>query len=182
MSTPVGPVRTLASSLASDLFSRGNLRLLAGVAVVGVLGLIGGFDAAESEVPRVPLAEAQGQTFVTEPAEVVVHGLSTRTDGLTDEVTEVMELTVTNTGPRPLDSFGLSQILAWTGDGDSTFATTKRADGNPLGALNPGVPVDLVIDAPAGENLILSSVTWRASTLDGSYRHFDPVPVVEVTR
>ncbi len=186
MSTPApqspGAVRKVADALRSELLTRSNLRLLVGVAAVGVLGLFGGFGPAASEIPRHALSDVIGEPVTADPVEVVLTGTGTTSDLVGDEFATV-EMTVTNTGSRPVDGFALAQILGWEGQEESTYATTQRAGGSSAGTLNPGVPVDISLIIPEGPDpvLVLNSVTWRVSTLDGSERFFDPSPVAEVT-
>lgn len=185
MSTPApqppGAVRKVADALRSELLTRANLRLLVGVAAVGVLGLFGGFAPVESKTPRHALTEVLGNPVTADPVEVLLTGTGTTRDLVGDEF-DTVEMTVTNTGSRPVDAFALAQILAWQGQEESTYATTQRAGGSSTGTLNPGVPVDISLIIPEGPDpvLVLNSVTWRVSTLDGSERFFDPAPVAEV--
>lgn len=179
---PPGAVRKVADALRTELLTRANLRLLLGVAAVGVLGLFGGFDAVDSDTPRHALTDVVGEPLTADPVEVVLTGTGT-TLKLVGEEFPTLEMTVTNTGTRPVDGFALARILDWQGQEESTYATTQRPDGSSAGTLNPGVPVDLALIVPAGPDpvLVLNSVTWRVSNLDGSEQFFDPVPVAEVT-
>ncbi|MDO5668755.1 MAG: hypothetical protein Q4G50_02000 [Corynebacterium sp.] len=173
------PVRRVADALRADLLSRSNLKILAGLALVGVLGLFGGFQAADSDTPRYPLIDAPSP-ITAAPVDVVVHGTGPITDFFGGEI-DTVNLTVTNAGTRPVDALTLGQILGWEGQEESTFATTLRTDGSSVGVLNPGVPVDISVQLPDGAAvLVINSMTWRASNLDGSMQFFDPTPVAEV--
>ncbi|MDO5512394.1 hypothetical protein [Corynebacterium sp.] len=173
------PVRRVADALRLELLSRSNLKILLGVAVVGVLGVAGGFQAADSEVPRTPLIDAPSP-ITAGPVDIVIHGTGHVEDFFGGEI-ETVDLTVTTTAPRPVDALALAEILRWEGQEQSTYATTLRTEGSPVGTLNPGVPVDISVQLPDGEAvLVLNAVTWRESNLDGSMRWFDPTPVAEV--
>ncbi|GAB3690422.1 hypothetical protein GCM10027595_00800 [Corynebacterium nasicanis] len=171
----------MADALRSDLLTRSNLQILAGVAVVGVLGAFGGFQPAASEVPRVALADTPSPVSAG-PVDIVVHGTGPIHDFFGGEIL-TLNLTVTNTGSRPVDAFALSDILRWEGQEQSTYTTTLRTDSNSVGILNPGVPVDISVQLPEDDPdpvLVLNSMTWRVSRLDGSEGFFDPAPVMEV--
>ncbi|AKK09339.1 hypothetical protein HCH15_03790 [Corynebacterium testudinoris] len=160
----------VAQALKGDLFTRENLLLVGAAATVGVLGIFGGFAAAEPEVERAELASIIGEPVAASPVEVTVLGTE---DGM-------LRVRALNTGVRPVQSLTLGNIIEFPGAENSTYASMTRDDGFPVRTLNPGVPVDILIPV-AGDSLAINSMTWRQSRLDGSMQWFDPTPVMEVS-
>lgn len=184
MSTPAtdatepGPVRKVVTALGKDLLTRANLKILLGALLVAVLGLFGGFDAAEEESNQVALAEAG--TVEASPVRVEFHGMG-EGESLLGESRPTVDMTVINTSPRPVTPLDLGTLFHWEELDESTYPLLARTGQASLGTLNPGVPVDVSLQVPEGAGVLLvRSMTWRESRLDGSDGFFDPVTVVEV--
>ncbi|MEJ6014297.1 hypothetical protein WG936_10675 [Corynebacterium sp. H127] len=170
--------------LLSGLLTRGNIALLMAVAVVGLLGLSGGFgQAAPSTLTKASAVDASGAYTpdIDAKAYRVQVGRSRSVDGKIE-----VPMRITITGGQPMNgSWDLNN--AFTLEGVEGYPTFERAaDPFPRSVLtlSPGVTTEIVgvwPDSPGEKTLVINSLIWRASSLDGSMQWLDPTPVAQVT-
>lgn len=159
--------RRVGGALREELLTRTNVTVVGLLAVVGVLGLIGGFaPAAEDEPPRLSLPA--GPVDVGD-AEITVTGV---TDG-------VLSGEILVTGERSIESTDAQNYFS--APGLEPFGVFLDRPGAWQPVYSPGVatPFEITLPEPAGE-ITLNSQVYRESNLDGSMRYFDRTPVAVV--
>lgn len=189
-SQPPRTIAGLAKAVVADLATRSNLGIAAGAGIVGLLGLGGGLDEAQPHA--ILSATSTAEPISAAPFDITVNG-SYVADG-----TRVVELQMRNTANRPVDvtslnlMFGLEDPTLPADQQPRLHARTVRLVGSvpgqvpfgPLAYPNPGVPVDVaVIFDNAPENattLVIESLEYRKSFLDGSQRWFTKDRAAEV--
>lgn len=203
---PTKPARGLAASIAQDLATRTNATIAALLAIVGITGLSGGFSEAAPE--GVFFADlASGTGALAEPLAVEAAPLELeirRTYEL--DGARVVEMRVLNTASRPipasrlLTAFQLQDSNVPVGQQPKFAKINHRLTSEepltevPFAGLiapNPGVPLDMAViftdplDGGAGraadaDTLVISSLEYRTSILDGSTSWLLGDPVAEV--
>ena len=180
----------LAKAVVSDLATRSNLGIAAGAAIVGLLGLGGGLDAAEPHA-IVSLSSAL-EPVTAAPFDINV-GRSYVADGA-----RVVELQMLNTSTRPVDvtslnlMFSLEDPTLPAAEQPQVYAHTVRlvesvpgqVPFGPLAYPNPDVPIDVAVifdNAPEGATtLVIESLEYRTSFLDGTKQWFTKDRAAEV--
>ena len=200
-------IRDSVQSVAGDLATRTNVTLAALLAVVGLLGLAGGFQEAEplglvtADLPADGRAPAEPVAVEATPLEIEVRR-SYVVDGA-----RVVEMRLENTADRPISAPRLLTAFKLQDSGLPEAAQPKFGKINHrltspeplkevpfagLVAANPGVPLDLAViftdplDGGAGsaaeaDTLVIWSLEYRTSILDGSKSWLLSDPVAEVT-
>lgn len=159
--------RRVAGALREELLTRTNITVVGLLAVVGILGLIGGFaPAAEDEPPR--LSAPTGPVDVGD-AEITVSGVS---DG-------VLSGEILVTGERAIEATDAQNYFK--APGLEPYGTFLDRPGAWRPVYSPGVatPFEITLPEPTGE-ITLNSQVYRESSLDGSMRYFDQTPVAVV--
>lgn len=199
-----GKARGFAKSVAGDIATRTNATIAALLALVGVTGISGGFEEAEPEgymFAEVP--ESSGPVEIAvEPFDIHVR----RTYMVGDA--RVVEIRLTLDAKRSMDwaqfmqAFDLENSALPAQEQPKFDKQSARLAGNePLTELpligmtwpNPGVPMDIALifkASPDGTNpdaaanadtLVISSMEYRKSILDGSMRWLLGERTAEVT-
>ena len=194
-------------SVAGDLATRTNMTIIALLALVGITGLAGGFEAAEPEgflTVSAPIGENPREAPVeleVEPFEIAIRRAYEK-DGA-----RVVEMQVTNTASRPLPPTDFMRGFALRNSGlpedqqPDFLEKFYRLRGEPelpdgpIGdqiILNPGVAVDVAMTftdpldgsgsgaALAADTLFIESREYRASILDGTKQWLDGDTAAEV--
>lgn len=147
--------------------------------LVGILGLSGGFGAAEpAGLTKLSAATGASNEVVAKPLTIRV-GQPGIKDGQL-----MVPLSVTLEADQPMSSLDLASALRIQ-ETDAAAKFTRPATPFPINVLNisPGVTTDIIAtwpDSPGPKTLEINSLTWRVSSLDGSQQWFDPTPVAEV--
>lgn len=197
-----GKARGFAKSVAGDIATRTNATVAALLALVGVTGVSGGFEEAE---PEGYIFAAASQS--SEPVELAVEpfDIHVRRTYMVGNA-RVVEIRLTLDAKRPMDWAQFMQAFdlensALPAQEQPRFdkQSTRLAGDEPLTELpligmtwpNPGVPMDIALifkDADgtnpgAAENadtLVISSMEYRKSFLDGSMRWLSGERTAEV--
>lgn len=198
------PVRGFVKSAAGDLATRTNMTLLALLALAGVTGLLGGFDAAEPKgffTAAAPVVGEEPVQMKVAPLDVEIRRTYVK-DGI-----RVIEMRVTNTTPVALGPFDLLKIFKLRNselphDQRPEFLSkTFRITGNELPLddfgeqihSNPDVPLDIALafydpldgsgpgQAAAADTLVLESYEFKKSILDGDTSWLPGDVVAEVS-
>ncbi|WP_095659192.1 hypothetical protein [Corynebacterium glaucum] len=194
-------------SVAGDLATRTNATIVALLALVGITGLAGGFEAAEPE-GFVTVSAPLGENPLEPPVELEVEPFEiTIRRAYEKDGARVVEMQVTNTASRPLSptDFMLGFALKNSGlpedqqpDFDEAFHRLKEIGEVPEDmfgdqfSLNPAVPMDLAMifsdpydgtangQALEADILYIRSREYRTSILDGTKRWLDGETTAEV--
>lgn len=193
-------------ALVSDILTPQRLGLVLAVALLGVVGLIGGPDAVEGvDAAEVPVVEV-GTPIAATPFEVTVRrarhfdelkGTLHPTDGFRYLVVS-LDVTLRNDRHSEygdlrralhLDAPGLKTIELASGPRVEDPRLLRGLDAIDAYAFQPGLdtPViavwqqDATAPIPATVTLTLDRQTWRASSMDNAWRWHDPTPVARVT-
>lgn len=194
--------------LVSDIFSPKRLALLAAVLVLGIVGLVGGWDKVDAAERALPTA-APGEVVHTRVVDVAVvrarqgdaiEGLLRKEDGVR-YVFVVARITVT--GDRPITGDIIKQLLTIDVPGLATYPSkvdpsgravtppelSRTSDALPAITLQPSLTYDVafVWKQDAAERVAeqltatIHDHTWRRSSLDGSMGWRDATPLTTVT-
>ncbi|PLA14982.1 hypothetical protein [Corynebacterium riegelii] len=172
-------------SVASDIFTRTNVTILALVVFVGLLGLRGGFEKADPE-GFIHASAPVGINALAQPVEVEVapFDIQIRKTYVLDG-SRVVEMSLTNTQSRPvtrlLSAFDL-EVSGLPEEQQPRFlvsAARRSPGGEPLELPvydvinpNPGVPLDIAVvftpadEGPQGQQLIDAADTLTIWTLE----------------
>ena len=182
------PVRGLAKSVAADIGTRTNATIAGLLALAGVTGLAGGFEEAAPEEVVSAAESAQPEELDVSPLTVQVQ----RTYVL--DGARVVHMRLTNTAERPIyavqwrQAFDLEdssleeqpefQKIDERRTGDEDLESLPLPDNQ---VLNPGVPQDIaLVFSGAGDTLVVWSMEYRKSFLDGDKTWFAKERVAEV--
>ena len=184
------PVRGLAKSVAADIGTRTNATIAGLLALAGVTGLAGGFEEAAPEEVVSAAESAQPEELDVSPLTVQVQ----RTYVL--DGARVVHMRLTNTAERPIyavqwrEAFDLEdssleeqpnfQKIDARRTGDEDLESVPLPDNH---VLNPGVPQDIALvfsGDGAGDTLVVWSMEYRKSFLDGDKTWFAKERVAEV--
>ncbi|AKK02874.1 hypothetical protein CEPID_05025 [Corynebacterium epidermidicanis] len=165
--------------LASGLFTRTNVLVMLAAALVGILGLQHGFDDAEPyQLQKLQLLGGS-QQIEAKPF-LIEMGPAREADGKLE-----VPMTITMTAPRALVyATDLNQVFKL--EGSDAFPQVDRPAGDfprRITTLSPGVATEVVVSwpsTPGPKTLVINSLSWRKSSLDGSMIWADPEPVAEV--
>lgn len=189
----------------ADILTPQRLLFLLTALTIFMLGLFGGWDAADVAADQVPEAKV-GATVTAAPFDVTVTrgrmfhelpGVLYAEEGYR-YLAIVMD--VTNTSAEPVDAFVLAEAVAL----DIPGLRTIELDSGPqvirpnvlrgVDSLNqrtfqPGLTTNIVLvwqqltsaAEPATASVTFSAHTWRRSTLDGGLGWRDPSPVATLT-
>ncbi|WP_293773364.1 hypothetical protein [uncultured Corynebacterium sp.] len=201
--TRLSQARGLGRSAVSDLATRKNMALLAAAGVVGLLGLMGGFGAAEPVgVAQLDAAQLAGRPEIDADPLTVWLGAISEKDGA-----RVVEATLLNKDSQSMAALDLNQVFrienSARDDGEEQPTIfpeiTRRISGGsesdfgkvglPV-ILGPGVPVDVTITFPdldgtgaplEADTLVITGQEYRESFLDGSDGWFSTDRMAEVS-
>ena len=193
-------------ALVSDLLTPQRLGLVLAVALLGLIGAVGGWDAIEGvEAPEVPRVEV-GEPIKAHPFEITVRrarhfdaleGALYREEGQRYLVVS-LDVTLRNDVHVPgetlrdalhLDAPGLKMLALKSGPSPERPRLLRGLDALDARTYQPGLEVPTIavwqqeVGAPIPDEVTVTfdRQTWRASSLDGSMRWFDPTPVARVT-
>lgn len=193
-------------ALISDIASPQRIGLLLAVALLALVGALGGLDAVEAvETPQTPVV-AVGETIKAKPFEVTVrrarHFNELKPALYAQEGYRylVVSLDVTLRNDRYVHALDLKTAVEVDAVGlkTVTYGGTSRPedpvvlrgmDSLGLRTLQPGLTTSTIFvwqqevstPIPDTVTITLSAQTWRKSSLDSSWRWFDPTPVARVT-
>jgi len=193
--TPLAQARK-AYAIISDVLSPKRIALLLAGAALLLSGSFGGWDqveAVEKEAPTV----AVGATTTVGPFDVAIQRAYV-TDAMGSTLPKsagkrylIVVADVRTTGNQPQDAYELKRVvaLAALGLAQNGPAAYRLSDGGRAGALQPSLTYQVALAweqatsaaVPAEARVLLSSVTWRRSSNDGSYYWLDPEPAGSVT-
>ena len=145
------------------------------LAVAAVFLVLGNTEPANTEEPA---TITPGETLELTQAHVVFD--EPRIEDGQVHVTA----TVLNTQDAAFSDF--QQTFTLTKNGEplpfDQFSISPSLHNGPVTNANPGVPfaIDIIVDDVPGTVLTLNDLTVRKSSLDMSYRWFDPTPVAEM--
>lgn len=191
-------------SHVSDILTPQRIGLLLGAALLAVVGIFGGWDAAGEAVEK-PVARV-GDVVTADPFEFTVSRAR-----FFDELAPpfyreegyrylVVSVDVTNTAPEYVDSFVLAGSATLDADGLRTIdlatgpkvlepRVVRTADSLSERTFQPGLTNNVVLAwqqdigeaIPDEVTVTFSQHTWRRSTMDESLGWRDPVPAARVT-
>lgn len=183
-------MRGLAKSVAADIGTRTNATVAGLLALAGVTGLAGGFEEAAPEQVVTAAETAEPEELDVSPLTVQVQ----RTYVL--DGARVVHMRLTNTAERPIyavqwrEAFDLEdssleeqpnfQKIDARRTGDEDLESVPLPDNH---VLNPGVPQDIALvfsGDGAGDTLVVWSMEYRKSFLDGDKTWFAKERVAEV--
>lgn len=162
----------LFKALTDGVLTKFNMAILVVAALFLVLG---NTEPAETEEPAVI---APGETVELQQAQVVV-------DKPRVEAGQV-HVTATFLNTQDIAFTDYQQMFSLTRNGETIpfeqFSIAPSLENGAVTRPNPGVPfaVDITVDDAPGTALVLNDLTVRKSSLDMSYRWFDPTPVAEM--
>ena len=184
------PVRGLAKSVAADIGTRTNATVAGLLALAGVTGLAGGFEEAAPEQVVTATETAEPQELDVSPLTVQVQ----RTYVL--DGARVVHMRLTNTAERPIYAVQWHQAFDLEDSAseeqpkfqkiDARLTSDEDFESVPLPdnqLLNPGVPQDIALvfsGEDAGDTLVVWSMEYRKSFLDGDKTWFAKERVAEV--
>ena len=184
------PVRGLAKSVAADIGTRTNATIAGLLALAGVTGLAGGFEEAAPEEVVSAAESAQPEELDVSPLTVQVQ----RTYVL--DGARVVHMRLTNTAERPIYAVQWHQAFDLKDSASEEQPEFQRIDERRAGdedleslplpdnqVLNPGVPQDIALvfsGDGAGDTLVVWSMEYRKSFLDGDKTWFAKERVAEV--
>lgn len=190
-------------SVVSDIFTPQRLAVGGAAGVMAVAGALGGFEAVSTATDELPVVEV-AEVATAAPFEITVNGVryGETLGTVAPEKDGVRYLfvvaDVTNTAERPVYSgTTLNSQVRIDADGllpnpaslnKDNPASYRTLDQLGLAWLQPGVtvPTVFIFEQDAAEPLpeevtvTLSSSTWRASLMDGSFDWRDAAPAVEI--
>ena len=183
-------MRGLAKSVAADIGTRTNATVAGLLALAGVTGLAGGFEEAAPEQVVTATETAEPQELDVSPLTVQVQ----RTYVL--DGARVVHMRLTNTAERPIYAVQWHQAFDLEDSAseeqpkfqkiDARLTSDEDFESVPLPdnqLLNPGVPQDIALvfsGEDAGDTLVVWSMEYRKSFLDGDKTWFAKERVAEV--
>lgn len=178
--------------------------LLVALVLLGIT-TFGGWRSATATATELP-TPSPGESIDAAPLRVVAHkafyanelGTSVRAQPGVRLV--IVKVSVTNISTRfvggyakesmfRIDAPNLLKYGQPARDANVAPVAYRVLDGQPAGAYQPGVPADLALvweqqasaAIPTQVSLTVAGLTWRRSSLDGSYDWFDPTASAVVT-
>lgn len=178
--------------LFADLLTQSNLMLFGVAALLGLIGLVGGWDRVKATDTKLTRVEAK-QTFAAEPFKLAfqeafwyqnVPGLPVTGP---DQRGVMVTVDITNTSPRPVSVVDMREVFRTDLPGQARMG--RRADLRllrsndllDLRTLQPGLLTRVVLvwlqpvsrPVPRKLNVTTYRQTYRKSSLDGTMRYFD---------